>query len=84
MIRSFLLWVVLFGSLFLVFALIVLPLMLIFFVPILPIMILAFPMIFINHGTGRVHWSEKPYLWYFNNVWLKSMYKLGVIKRPIA
>ena len=40
--------------------------MLIFFIPLLPIMLLAFPMIFLDDK----HWTCKPYLWYFNNVWL--------------
>ena len=48
-------------------------LMLIFFIPVLPIMLLAFPMMVINQGTDKVHWSQKPYLWYFNNVWLKVL-----------
>ena len=51
----------------------VLILMLIFFIPVLPIMLLAFPMMVINQGTDKVHWSQKPYLWYFNNVWLKVL-----------
>lgn len=49
-------------------------LFLIFFIPVLPIMFLAFPMMFLNNK----HWSCKPYLWYFNNVWLKVIKFLGV------
>jgi hypothetical protein len=48
----------------------------IFFLPILPIMLLAFPMMVMNEGTDKVHWTQKPYLWYFKNVWLKSMYAI--------
>ena len=66
---------------FLFFSCIMLPLLFIFFIPILPIMLLAFPMTFINEGTGKVHWTEKPYLWYFNNVWLRAMYFIGILKR---
>jgi len=58
---------------FLIFACIMMPLMFIFFTPVLPIMLLAFPMTAINHGTDKVHWSQKPYLWYFNKVWLKAL-----------
>ena len=58
---------------FLYFSFVMLPLMAVFFIPVLPIMLLAFPMIFINEGTGKVHWTQKPYLWYFDNVWLKSL-----------
>jgi CHASE2 domain-containing sensor protein len=54
----------------------VLILMLIFFIPVLPIMILAFPMTVMNQGTNKVHWSQKPYLWYFNKVWLPSLDEL--------
>ena len=43
--------------------------MLIFFIPLLPIMLLAFPMIFLDDK----HWTCKPYLWYFNNVWLNVL-----------
>ena len=66
---------------FLLFSCVMLPLMFIFFIPILPIMLLAFPMIFINQGTGKEHWTEKPYVWYFNNVWLRSMYFIKILKR---
>ena len=58
---------------FLFFACIMMPLLFIFFIPVLPIMLLAFPMTVINQGTDKVHWSQKPYLWYFNNVWLKAL-----------
>jgi hypothetical protein len=58
---------------FLFFALVMLPLLFIFFIPILPIMLLAFPMMVMNEGADKVHWTQKPYLWYFKNVWLKSM-----------
>lgn len=58
---------------FLFFACIMMPLLFIFFTPVLPIMLLAFPMMVMNHGTDKVHWSQKPYLWYFNNVWLKAL-----------
>lgn len=51
----------------------VLTLVFIFFIPVLPIMLLAFPMMVMNYGTGDVHWSQKPYLWYFDNVWLKAL-----------
>jgi len=44
-------------------------LMLIIFIPVLPILFLAFPMLF----TDKTHWSCKPYLWYFNNVWLNVL-----------
>ena len=54
----------------------ILILMLIFFIPVLPIMILAFPMTVMNQGTNKVHWSQKPYLWYFNKVWLRSLDEL--------
>jgi hypothetical protein len=66
---------------FLIFSCAIIPLLFIFFTPVLPIMLLAFPMTFVNQGTGRVHWTEKPFLWYFNNVWLKSMYFVGILKR---
>jgi Flp pilus assembly protein TadB len=48
-------------------------LMLIVFIPVFPIMILGFPMIMMNTGTNKTHWTEKPYLWYFNNVWLRAI-----------
>jgi len=41
--------------------------MVILFVPVLPILLIAFPMIFLNDK----HWTCKPYLWYFKNVWMK-------------
>jgi hypothetical protein len=66
---------------FLIFSCGIIPLLFIFFTPVLPIMLLAFPMTFVNQGTGKVHWTEKPFLWYFNNVWLKSMYFVGILKR---
>jgi hypothetical protein len=53
------------------------------FFPVAPIMILAFPMMVINGGTGKVHWTQKAYLWYFNNVWLRMLYKLRIIKKEI-
>lgn len=65
---------------FLFFALVMLPLLFIFFLPIIPIMLLAFPMMVMNEGTGKVHWTQKPYLWYFKNVWLRSMYAIGLFK----
>jgi hypothetical protein len=52
---------------------------LIFFLPVLPIMLLAFPMTFMNYGTDRVHWSQKPYLWYFDNVWLKVIHPFLIL-----
>ena len=55
------------------FSFIMMPLLLIFFIPVLPIMLLAFPMMVMNHGTDKIHWSQKPYLWYFNKVWLKAL-----------
>lgn len=57
-------------------------LVLLFFTPVLPIVVLAFPMSFINDGTGKIHWTQKPYLWYFNNVWLKALDFLN-IKNPL-
>jgi len=45
--------------------------MLIVFIPVLPIMLLAFPMMVMNEGENKVHWTQKPYLWYFKNVWLR-------------
>lgn len=60
------------------FSFIMIPLLLIFFIPVLPIMLLAFPMMAINHGTDKVHWSQKPYLWYFNKVWLKALDTLTI------
>ena len=64
--------------LFALFALFMLPLMLICFIPVLPIMLLAFPMQLLNEGTGNVHWTQKPYLWYFNNVWLRILKAIGL------
>ena len=58
------------------FSFIMIPLLLIFFIPVLPIMLLAFPMTVMNQGTDKVHWSQKPYLWYFNKVWLPSLDEL--------
>lgn len=63
---------------FLYFACIMLPLLFLFFIPALPIMILAFPMQLLNAGEDRVHWTQKPYLWYFNNVWLKFLNLFGI------
>lgn len=57
------------------FALVVFPALLITFIPVLPIMLLAFPMIFFDEN----HWSCKPYMWYFKNVWLRVV-KLIEIK----
>ena len=37
------------------------------FLPVLPIILLAFPMVFFMEET--VHWTVKPYIWYFKNVW---------------
>ncbi len=55
------------------FSLFVLMLILMFivFIPVLPIMLLAFPMMVMNEGEHKVHWTQKPYLWYFKNVWLR-------------
>jgi len=44
-------------------------LFLIFFIPILPILVIAFPMMFLDD----THWSCRPYMWYFNNVWLNVL-----------
>jgi hypothetical protein len=63
---------------FMGFALLMLPLMLMVFIPVLPIMLLAFPMMVMNEGTGKVHWSQKPYLWYFDKVWLKIIKTIGI------
>jgi hypothetical protein len=46
-------------------------LMLIIFIPVLPILLLGMPMVLLNAGTNKTHWTEKPYLWYFKNVWLR-------------
>lgn len=55
-------------------------LMFIVFIPVLPIMVLAFPMQFLNEGTGKIHWTQKPYLWYFNHVWLKLLALIDIKK----
>ena len=54
--RAFIIWVI-FGFI---------PMM-VLFLPILPIMLLGFPMMFLDD----THWSCKPYLWYFKNVWMR-------------
>lgn len=68
-----------FGIAFLYFSFVMLPLMFIFFIPVLPIMILAFPMMVMNEGTDKLHWTQKPYIWYFNNVWLRSLNLLKAV-----
>ena len=76
--KQFILGIVVMLITFLFFGLIMIPMLLIFFIPILPIMILSFPMMVVNDGTNKIHWSQKPYLWYFNNVWLKSLCSFGI------
>lgn len=45
--------------------------MLVVFIPATPIMILAFPGILLSDAPNNPkHWSAKPYMWYFNNVWI--------------
>jgi hypothetical protein len=55
-----------------------LQLMIIIFFPILPVMILAFPMMVMNEGTNNIHWTQKPYLWWFKNVWLNAIKLIGI------
>jgi hypothetical protein len=59
----------------------ILILLLVFFIPILPVMLLAFPMTVLNAGTSKIHWTQKPYLWYFNNVWLNFIYTSKIFKK---
>jgi len=49
-------------------------LFLIFFIPVLPILFLAFPMMLLDN----THWSCKPYIWYFDNVWLNVLKFIGI------
>lgn len=55
-------------------------LMFIVFLPIAPFMILAFPAVMMA-GPNKLpkHWTARPYLWYFQNVWLKILKFLKVI-----
>lgn len=49
----------------------------IIFIPVLPLMILAFPgVVFADNPNKPTHWTTKPYVWYFNNVWLRIINKI--------
>lgn len=53
--------------------------MLIIFIPITPIMLLAFPAMMLSDTLRNPkHWSTKPYMWYFNTVWIPIVDKVVI------